>query len=79
MEGKLNGRFDKLRTENKSVTKEGKQMSKTTELKPEAIKSRVEIATLPQPEKELKGKEAERVKGGGARSSGEEIPQTVRK
>ena len=57
-------------------------MSNTSELKPEAQSGRVQIGNLPQQEKELKEKEAERVKGGGGPSGGvnllcgEEIPQT---
>ena len=55
-------------------------MSNTSELKPEAQSSRVQIGNLAQQEKELKEKEAERVKGGGGPAGGvncgEEIPQT---
>jgi hypothetical protein len=62
-------------------------MSKTTELKSEEKANRVQVDSLPQQEKELTGREAEKVKGGGGlaggvlnnRQIGEEIPQTVRK
>ena len=56
-------------------------MSNTTEPKTEAKASRVQVGNLPQQEKELKDQEAEKVKGGYGpyNSSGEEIPQTVRK
>jgi hypothetical protein len=56
-------------------------MSKSTEQKPEARTSRVQVADLTQQEKELKNREAETVKGGGGvsggvlRQAGEEIPQ----
>jgi|GEM_PF-1423792 len=60
-------------------------MSNTTELKPEANTSRVQIGNLQQREKELEEKEAESVKGGGGlsggviqRPGGEEIPQKNR-
>ena len=56
-------------------------MSNSTANKPEAKTSRIQVGTLPEQEKELKDKEAEKVKGGYGpyNSSGEEIPQTVRK
>ena len=49
--------------------------------KSEANTNRVQVGNLPQQEKELKDKEAEKVKGGYGpyNCSGEEIPQTVRK
>ena len=56
-------------------------MSNSTEQKPEAKTSRVQVGNLPQHEKELKDQEAENVKGGGGLSGGvvshigEEIPQ----
>jgi hypothetical protein len=58
-----------------------KIMSNSTEQKPEAKTSRVQVGNLPQQEKELKDQEAENVKGGGGLSGGvvahigEEIPQ----
>jgi hypothetical protein len=60
-----------------------KVMSNSTEQKPEAKTSRVQVGNLPQKEKELKDQEAENVKGGGGLSGGvvfpshigEEIPQ----
>ena len=56
-------------------------MSNSTEQKPEEKTSRVQVGNLPEQEKELKIQEAEKVKGGYGpyNSSGEEIPQTVRK
>jgi len=55
-------------------------MSNSTQQNTESKTSRVQVGNLPQQEKELKDQEAEKVKGGGgARSSGEEIPQTTRK
>jgi hypothetical protein len=56
-------------------------MSNSTEQKTESRTSRVQIGNLPEQEKELKDHEAEKVKGGYGpyNSSGEEIPQTVRK
>jgi hypothetical protein len=57
-------------------------MSNSTEQKPEAKTSRVQVGNLPQQDKELKEKEAESVRGGGglaggvvASHIGEEIPQ----
>jgi len=57
-------------------------MNNSTEQKPEAKSSRVQVGNLPQHEKELTDKDAEGIKGGGGlsggvveRSSGEEIPQ----
>ena len=56
-------------------------MSNSTGQKPETNTSRVQVGNLPEQEKELKDQEAEKVKGGYGpyNSSGEEIPQTVRK
>jgi len=56
-------------------------MSNSTQQKPEAKTSHVHVGNLPQQERELKDQEAEKVKGGYGpyNSSGEEIPQTVRK
>ena len=56
-------------------------MRNTTEPKTDAKTGRVQVGNLPQQEKELKDQEAEKVKGGYGpyNSSGEEIPQTVRK
>ncbi len=56
-------------------------MSNSAANKPEAKTSRVQVGNLPEQEKELKDQEAEKVKGGYGpyNSSGEEIPQTVRK
>jgi hypothetical protein len=56
-------------------------MSNSTEQSTEPKTSRVQVGNLPQQEKELKDQEAEKVKGGYGpyNSSGEEIPQTVRK
>ena len=59
-------------------------MSNSTGQKPEAKTNRVQVANLPQQEKELRDLEAENVKGGGGagggvlRQAGEEIPQTTR-
>lgn len=61
-------------------------MSKAKEQQPEEIKGRVSVGNLSQPEKELKEREAQNVKGGGGLSGGvvfrggsvkigEEIPQ----
>jgi len=60
-------------------------MSNSTDQKNEAKTGRIQVGNLPQQEKELKGQEAENVKGGGGLSGGvvpshvgEEIPQTKR-
>jgi hypothetical protein len=56
-------------------------MNNSTDEKPDAQTSRVQVGNLPQQEKELKDREAENVKGGGGASGttathiGEEIPQ----
>ena len=61
-------------------------MSKEKEQQPEEKKGRVSVGNLSQPEKELKEREAENIKGGGGLSGGvvarggaqsisEEIPQ----
>ena len=56
-------------------------MSNSTQQKPEAKTSHVQVGNLPQQERELKDQEAEKVKGGYGpyNCSGEEIPQTVHK
>jgi hypothetical protein len=72
----LEGRFSR----EKARVKKGKTMSNSTQQKTESKTSRVQVGNLPQQEKELKDQEAEKVKGGGgARCSGEEIPQTTLK
>ena len=53
-------------------------MSNSTQQNTESKTSRVQVGNLPQQEKELKDQEAEKVKGGHVRSSGEEIPQINR-
>ena len=60
----------------------GKHMNNTTERKPEAKTSRVQVGNLRQKETELKDQQAEKVRGGGglaggviASHVGEEIPQ----
>jgi len=60
------------------IIQKGKVMSSS---KSEANTNRVQVGNLPQQEKELKDKEAEKVKGGYGpyNCSGEEIPQTVHK
>ena len=57
-------------------------MSSSTTMKPAAKQNRVQVGSLPQQDKELKDREAEKVKGGGglpggvvASHIGEEIPQ----
>jgi hypothetical protein len=58
-------------------------MSNSTQHDTEAKTNRVQVANLPQQEKELKDRESENVKGGGgaaggivgSRQIGEEIPQ----
>ena len=60
-------------------------MSKAKEQPPEEKQGRVSVGNLSQPEKELKEREAENIKGGGGTSGGvnrggaqaisEEIPQ----
>lgn len=58
-------------------------MSNSTQQQSEA--SRVQVGNLPQQEKDLTEKEADKVKGGRGpsggvnRQAGEEIPQTIRK
>ena len=56
-------------------------MNNSTQQNTEAKTGRVQVDNLPQQERELKDQEAEKVKGGYGpyNSSGEEIPQTVRK
>jgi len=70
-----NGSLNKLRVRKEKI------MSNSTQQKPEAKTSHVQVGNLPQQERELKDQEAEKVKGGYGpyNSSGEEIPQTVRK
>jgi len=59
-------------------------MSNAKEQTQEAKTGRIQVGNLPQQEKELKEREAERIKGGGGASggvnvvSGEEIPQRNR-
>lgn len=57
-------------------------MSNSTDMNSEAQTSRVQVGNLPKQEKELEGKEAETIKGGGGLAGGvlpshigEEIPQ----
>ena len=64
---------------------ERKDMSKATEQNTEARAGRVQVGKLPQQEKDLRDREAEKVKGGGGLSGGvvlppggEEIPQRNR-
>ena len=60
-------------------------MSNSTDVKSQSKTSRVQVANLPQNDKELKNQEAADVKGGGGLSGGvinnhigEEIPQRNR-
>jgi hypothetical protein len=45
-------------------------MSRPKEQKPEDKKGRTQVGNLPQQEKELKEREAEKIKGGGGLSGG---------
>lgn len=49
-------------------------MSKTTNTKPGSEKNRVKVGKLQRPEKQLKGQEANSVKGGGGARAGVDMP-----
>ena len=61
--------FHKRNIEQEQIEK-GTAMNNSTEQKPEAKSSRVQVTNLPQQEKELRDKDAEKVKGGGGLSGG---------